>query len=145
MQIDWSKITWFAPEEFDDPNHPGSHTLMDARSIIALNQLREATGWGIITHNKHGLRGCVCVDKTGHSSKSLHYPPHCNAVDFHFDCTVDAREQAMRVLRSGFAGIGIYYDWHWNNDRLSVGFHVDLRKRPQVWTRKKGQYLYILE
>jgi hypothetical protein len=75
----------------------------------------------------------------------LHYAPHCSAVDFHFKTSVDQRAQAVKVLRSGFNGIGIYYDWHWNGQLLPVGFHVDNRKRPQVWHRKNGNYFYLLQ
>ncbi len=144
-QMDWSRIRHFTPDEFDDPNYPGSHQMMDPLTIIRLDQLRHQTGWKIITHNKFGLRSCVCVDKDGHASSSLHYPPHCSAVDFHFDTGIDPRAQVMKVLRSGFTGIGIYYDWHWDNLALPVGFHVDGRSRPQIWKRLNGKYIYFLE
>lgn len=145
MEIDWDKIRHFDPGEFDDPAYPGSNDMMDPMSIITLDQLREETGWGIITHNKFGVRGCVCVNPTGHSSASLHYAPNCSAVDWHFDTKVDTRTQAMKVLRSGFTGIGIYYDWKWDNKKLPVGFHTDRRKKPQIWTRENGQYIYLLK
>ncbi len=143
--MDWSRIDHFVPDEFDDPGHPDSHRFMDPLTIIRLNLLRKTTGWPIVTHNKHGLRGCVCVEKTGHCTSSLHYAPNCSAVDFHFRTHVDARAQAMKVFRSGFTGIGLYYDWEWRDgEPLAIGFHVDNRKRPQVWRRRTGQYIYFL-
>ena len=143
--MDWSRINHFDPEEFDDPDHPGSHAMMDPLTIIRLDQMRENTGWPIITHNKFGLRGCVCIEHTGHSAASLHYAPNCSAVDFHFKTQTDARTQAVKVLHSGFNGIGIYYDWHWDNKKLAIGFHVDGRSRPQIWKREKGQYTYLFK
>lgn len=143
-QMDWSRINNFIPEEFDDPDHPGSHVHMDPVTIIRLDQLRDQTGWPVITHNKFGLHGCVCMEKSGHAPNSLHYPPNCSAVDFHFDTETDTRTQAMTVLRSGFNGIGIYYDWQWDGKPLPIGFHVDNRTRPQIWKRQTNQYIYLL-
>mgnify|MGYP001815867930 CR=1 FL=1 len=144
MNIDWTRILNFTADEFDDPEHPGSWIHMDPDTIILLDVIREMTEWPIITHNKHGIRGCVCVDPTGHSDTSRHYANHpdgCSAVDFHFVTDAPTRDQAMVMLRSGFPGVGIYYDW----SSAPIGFHVDHRDKPQVWTRKKGVYSYILE
>jgi len=144
MSIDWAKVRHFTAEEFDDPLVPGSWIHMAPGTIMLLDTIREITDWPIITHNKHGVRGCVCVEPSGHSKTSRHYASHpdgCSAVDFHFDVNVPAREQAMVVLRSGFPGVGIYYDW----SSCAVGFHVDMRLKPQVWTRKSGVYSYLLE
>lgn len=142
--IDWDKIKHFIPEEFDDIDYLGSHVLMEPQTIIALDELRERTGWPIITHNKFGLHGCVSVDSVGHSPTSLHYPPQCSAVDWHFKTDISSRIQAMEVMKSGFTGIGVYYDWKWNNKKLAIGFHTDCRKRPQIWKRENGQYYYLL-
>ena len=152
----WAKIAHFAPIEFDDPEVPGSHEYMYEGTITLIDRLRKLTGWPILTHNKHGLRGCVCIRHAGHSDNSLHHYDHpdgCSAVDWHFVTDASPRDQAMAVLRSGFTGIGIYYDWRWpSRDRdgrlvsatLPVGFHTDLRPRPQIWTRKGGEYIYWL-
>ena len=145
--MDWNETKHFKPEEFSDPDVPGSWEYMDPETIQLLDILRDEN-WPIITHNKFGLRGCVCVSPDGHSPNSLHYATNkngCSAVDWHFVCGADPRDQAMRVLRSGFRGIGIYYDWHWQGVLLPVGFHVDLRNRPQVWGRVKGKYIYLLK
>jgi hypothetical protein len=149
--VDWDRIEHFDPEEFDDPDHPGSWIHMNPLSIIKLNRLRHKTGWPIITHNKFGLHGCVCVEPEGHSEKSRHYVENkCDAVDWHFDTDADPRVQAMMVWRSEFTGIGIYYDQKWPNkegksEALPVAFHTDLRKRPQVWKRENGEYIYLLK
>ncbi len=144
--MDWSKIKHFDPEEFDDPRHPGSGKHISPITLMRLDQLRERTCWPIITHNKFGLRGCVCVDPEGHAPDSLHYLRNgASAVDFHFQTSVDPRVQAMAVLAGGFWGIGIYPDqWMWNGQVLPIGFHVDSRPRPQVWIRKNGSYFYLL-
>lgn len=147
-RIDWTEIDYFNPEDFDDPDAPGSWELMDPLSIILLNKLRQRTGWPIVTHNRFGVRGCVCVSPAGHSENSLHYaknPDGCSAIDFHFACVADQRAQALSVLKSGFHGIGVYYGWSWARKHLPIGFHVDLRKRPQVWKRTDGRYLYLLK
>ena len=144
-QIDWTKIRSFLPHEFDDPGYPGSWIYLDPGTVYELDRLRQKTGWKIVTHNKYGLRGCVCVDPDGHSPESLHYVANgCSAVDWHFVTDVDPRTQAREVLKSGFTGIGIYYDWHWIG-KLPVGFHTDMRLRPQVWQRDNGKYLYLLK
>jgi len=145
MTIDWNKIRHFKPSEFDDPEAPGSHVHQDAATVYALDNLRHKTGWPIVTHNRFGLRGCVCVRPAGHSTGSLHYVENgASAVDFHFATQAAPRAQAMAVLGSGFAGVGIYYDWHWAGRRLAIGFHVDQRHRPQIWKRIDGEYIYFL-
>jgi len=146
--MDWKSIEHFTPEEFDDPHVPGSHTHMSHATIASLENLRDWTGWPIITHNKFGLRGCVCVDPDGHSKNSYHYIEHqegCSAVDWHFVCNAEPREQALMVLQAGFTGIGIYYDWRWGGKPLSIGFHTDMRVRPQAWKRENGKYIYLLK
>jgi len=146
--IDWTEIDFFDPEEFDDPEAPGSWIYMNPMTIHTLNDLRVRTGWKIVTHNRYGLRGCVCVRKAGHSATSLHYaknPAGCSAVDWHFVTDADPRAQALAVLQSGFTGIGCYYDWQWNSLSLPVGFHTDMRRRPQLWTRVDGRYVYLLK
>jgi hypothetical protein len=143
MSIDWTKVKNFDSDEFDDPTHPGSWINMSPQTIYLLDVIRDFTDWPIITHNKHGIRGCVCVEAAGHACNSRHYIDHpcgCSAVDFHFDCTAKPRDQAMAVLRSGFPGIGIYYDW----SSCDIGFHVDYRSKPQVWRRVGGDYIYLL-
>jgi len=146
--MDWSLIDYFKPEEFDDPLVPGSNKYMSPATILSLENLRDFTGWPIITHNKFGLRGCVCVDPDGHSENSYHYVSHekgCSAVDWHFACDADPREQAMMVLQSGFTGIGIYYDWSWNGKSLPAGFHTDFRDHPQIWKRENDKCVYLLK
>jgi hypothetical protein len=144
MSIDWEEVNNFKPHEFDDPEFPGSWAFMSEKTINLLDSIRTYTGWPIITHNKDGIRGCVCVNPTGHSSNSRHYANHaegCSAVDFHFDTNVDTRKQAMEVLWSGFSGVGIYFDWN----SCEIGFHVDFRIRPQIWKRENGEYTYLLK
>ena len=144
--IDWNQVQYFGPEEFDDPEQPGSWKYMDPLTILTLHNIRKKTGLPIITHNKFGLRGCVCVRKDGHSGDSRHYVGNgCDAVDWHFEINADPRSQAMLILQSGFTGIGIYYDWQWNGKPLSVGFHTDRRKQPQIWKREQGEYIYLLK
>ena len=145
-QVDWATVDHFEPDEFDDPRHPGSWVHMAPETIYCLDRLREQTGWPIETHNKYGLRGCVCVDQNGHSHGSRHYVANqCDAVDWHFVTDESPRIQAMRVMQSGFTGIGIYYDWHWIGGKLLVGFHTDRRKRPQIWKEEKGKRIYLLK
>lgn len=148
--IKWKDIKHFEPEEFDDPNEPGSWKFMNEWTISFLDWLRMETGWPIITHNKFGLRGTVCVLPEGHSDRSLHYansPEGCSAVDWHFDTDADPREQAVYVLHTRFRGVGTYYDWEWPgypDNHLPIGFHTDMRRRYQVWKREHGEYVYLL-
>jgi len=146
--MDWATIKYFKPEEFADPEFPWSWTAMDPKSILLLEWLRRHTGWPIVTHNKFGLRGCVCVKPVGHSPDSRHYKDHpegCSAIDWHFVTDADPRDQAREVLASGFSGIGIYqFEWKWKGALLPIAFHTDRRRRFQVWRRKDGEYCYLL-
>lgn len=146
--VDWDKIDYFDQDEFDDPDHPGSWKYMDPLTVLELNDIRKKTGWPIITHNKFGLKGCVCMEHVGHEDDSAHFfdsPKGCSAVDFHFDNDVDPRVQAGVILKSKFTGIGVYYDWQWRGMPLSIGFHVDRRRIPQLWRREEGKYFYLLK
>lgn len=144
--IDWTKVRHFTFQEFDDPDHPGSGRLISENIVLRLDELRERTGWPIVTHNKFGLRGCVCIDPVGHAPKSYHYKENgACAVDWHFVCDADIRQQAYAVLAAGFRGVGMYpAQWHWAGKLLSIGFHVDDRPRPQYWVKKDGGYVYLL-
>ncbi len=145
-ELDWKLIEHFEQKEFDDPDSPGSWIFMDARAVIMMDWLRKNTEWEIVTHNKFGVRGCVCVQKVGHSPKSFHYVENgAHAVDFHFNTDASARDQACAVVKSGFRGIGIYQDvWKWGGKLLPIAFHVDRRKNFQIWTLRDGEYIYFL-
>lgn len=146
MAIDWEKVPHFERREFDDPNYTGSGDCINGGLLIMLVKLRNATDWPIIPHWKVG--GAVDIDGShGHSNNSYHLKSQgCEAVDFHFVTDIDPRLQVYNVLQLGFGGIGIYYDWKWDNKPLSIGFHVDVRPkgRFQIWKREDGQYIYLL-
>lgn len=147
MSINWDKFKYFERYEFDDPDVPRSGNSINEQTIILLHKIRVDYGMPIITHNKYGLRGCVCIKEKGHSSVSEHYISNgATAVDFHFKTNMGDREQVKIVLEAGFRGVGIYYDWSWPRiGKLSVGFHVDLRKsRYTIWKRGNGKYTYFL-
>lgn len=138
----WKYVKHFKPSEFDDPDFPGSGHKIDGTLLLSLDKLREITGWGIAIHAKQG--GAVDVKGThGHAPKSLHrLDQGARAADFHFVTTASVREQVRAVLQFGFGGTGIYYDWG-----VPVGFHTDVRPpdQYQVWTRKNGEYIYLLK
>ena len=161
--LDWSKIKYFVPEEFSDPDHLGSWEYMSPTTVLLVEWLRKNTGWPIITHNRFGVHGCVCMAKGYHSPNSLHNydcPDGCSAVDVHFLTKASAREQARAVLQSGFIGTGIYQNcWKWVDRKgesyvLPVAFHLDMRKTScfQVWfydvglkLEGKDPYVYLLK
>ena len=149
MDLNWDMIDNFDPEDFEDPDFPGSWKYMNPDTIIALQELRTKTGWPIIPHNKYGIKGCLCVEPGGHSAASYHYKDNKegpSAVDWHFRTAAHSRTQIMAVLKSGFSGIGLYqgHQWTWGGKSLAVGFHTDMRKWPQVWKKTEGNYVYLL-
>jgi len=146
------KETWdlvkeyFKPREFDDPAYPNSGEQIDDELLLKLYRLREETGWAIITHWQVG--GAIDVDgRYGHAPNSYHLLKNgAKAVDFHFKTNAPVNLQIYYVLKQGFGGVGIYYDWHWNGKPLPVGFHVDVRSERNfvVWKRIHRQYIYII-
>jgi len=144
--IEWNKIPEFAREEFDDPNHPGSGDLIDPVLFSKILTMRRYTGWPTVIHGIVG--GAVDVDgRHGHAKSSLHLKKMgCKAADFHFNTEAPTREQYNIVRQFGFSGVGIYYDWHWFGEQLRIGFHVDDRPRDRIqrWTRRDGEYFYLL-
>jgi len=154
MKDFWDRIRHFKPEEFDDPDQPGSYRWMDKKTILLLDWLRKNTGWPVVTHNKFGVHGCVCMTKGHHSPNSFHNydnPHGCSAVDAHFVTNASVREQAQALVQSGFQGIGIYQDcWRWvdkNGEAYTLPFawHVDRREHFQIWKYEKGDYIYLLK
>jgi len=145
--IQWEHISHFDRAEFDDPLYPGSGDLIDPEFLILVVRMRVDVGWPMISHARVG--GCVDVDGVhGHADNSYHLVKMgCKAIDFHFVTTAPARRQYYEVGRFGFGGLGAYFDWHWNDKLLPIGFHVDLRPKDQAqrWTRKNGEYFYLLQ
>ena len=146
MIHNWSKIEHFEEWEFADPNYPGSGNLIDGQLLIMFDKMRTELDRPVIPHGSVG--GCVDVAGSwGHSENSYHRKDKgCKASDFHIETDMSSREQFLCVSSYGFPGIGVYYDWHWDNELLSIGFHVDLRprNRTQRWVRRGGEYLYLL-
>ena len=140
--INWDHVRYFKPEEFDDPDFPGSGHRIDGQLLMTLDKLRHETGWPISIHGKQG--GAVDVNGShGHAEKSLHrLDQGARAVDWHFVCDESVRLQIRAVMQFGFGGTGIYYDWG-----VPVGFHTDVRphNRFQVWTRENGEYIYLVK
>ena len=147
--IEWSDIKWFTPDEFADPDFSGSGELIDMILALNLDYLRGMAGVPIKIQNKVG--GAVDMEgRHGHSDNSYHlFKNGCKAADFYFTeldfitpCkSILPRAQYKLVERQGFGGIGVYYDWG-----IPVGFHVDLRplEKFQRWTRRNGEYFYLL-
>jgi len=146
--INWNKYKYFKEEDFADPLSKGSGNMIDERLLFLLDELRIRFGWPMIFHSIVG--GCVDVNGShGHAKKSYHLTlMGAKAVDFHFQTTkVHARKQFLEVIKTGFTGIGVYFDWSWNNNLLPIGFHVDLRSenKTQIWKRSSGRYIYLLK
>ena len=141
----WEQIRYFTPEEFQDPDAPGSGELIASTLLLLLDKLRHETGWPIVTHWQVG--GCIDVNGThGHARHSYHREDRgCRAVDFHFKTTTSPGEQYYELSKQGFPGIGVYYDWHWGGKSLPIGFHVDTRPKAktQRWVRNLN-YFYLL-
>lgn len=140
--INWKNVRYFKSTEFDDPDYPGSGEKINGTLLLSLDKLRHETGWPIKIHTEQG--GAVDVKGNhGHATHSLHkLNMGAKAADWHFICNESARIQVRAVLKFGFGGTGIYYDWD-----IPVGFHTDVRsiEKYQVWTRRNGQYIYLVE
>ena len=144
--IPWDRIEHFTRAEFQDPRYgPESGDLIDAAFLVLIVRLRIETGWPMLIHWAVG--GAVDVDGAhGHADRSYHLKKQgCKAVDFHFRTGAPVRSQYYEVARVGFAGVGFYPGWTWNG-KIAPGFHVDGRPkdRTQRWTRKNGEYSYLL-
>ena len=124
-------------EEFSDPLHLGSGDLINPEFLVLVVRLRKDTGFPVVIH------AAVDVDGThGHAPNSLHLVKNgAKAIDFHFSTKANQREQFYYVVKGGFTGIGVYYDWN------NWGFHVDMREKDktQIWIRDKGKYMYFLK
>jgi len=144
--INWKHVRYIRPYEVADPLYPGSEDLLDGVLLMMIDDLRHRTGWPLIPHGPVG--GVVDVaGKHGHAPHSYHLKKKgCKAMDFHFETDADPRLQYYEVAKSGFPGLGVYYDWHWDGKILPIGFHVDRRprNRTQRWKRENGKYIYIL-
>lgn len=151
--VNWKYVRHFERKEFDDPLVEGSGDFMDGQLIHMLDKMREDSGYAIITHAAVG--GCVDIAGShGHAPGSYHLKlKGCKAVDFHFadpdsfkPLLLNPRWQYAMVEGFRFPGIGIYYDWHWDNKLLPIGFHIDLRpiNKFQRWVRRDGKYVYLL-
>ena len=137
--INWDRVKFFIPGEFQDPNHPGSGELIDGVTLLWLVELRIDTGWPIKVHWEVG--GAVDMDGShGHAKDSFHLAKNgCMAVDFHFITKASLRKQFYAVMNSKFSGIGIYPEWD------NPGFHVDPRHfdLTQIWKKVGRKYIYF--
>lgn len=146
--IDWSQYSrYFKEEDFADPKVKNSGSMIDFNLFRLMIDLKIRSGEEVKTHSSIG--GCVDVNGDyGHSKESFHLMKMgCKAVDFHFECNLNIREQVHKVVVIGFTGVGIYYNKEFNGRILPVSFHVDNRptKKMQIWKKTNGRYIYLLK
>ena len=135
------------------PTRRSRSVIVETRSVavvpsgnspVSLNPITSGmsieTGWPMLIHWAVG--GAVDVDGAhGHADRSYHRKDMgCKAVDFHFVTGAPVRLQYYEIGRVGFSGLGFY------PDQNPPGWHVDTRPKDQTqrWTRKKGEYIYLL-
>ena len=63
------------------------------------------------------------------------------AIDGFPDCDI-FKAWAKALSSNLFAGIGVYFDTKNNHGIPQPMLHLDLRPRPLIWYRDKGEYLY---
>ena len=118
-----------------------------------LDEVNEALGLNldekqlVRAQAKYEAGGCrweALIDgRYGHAPNSFHLKWNgAKAGDFHFKTEEDPRQQYLWVERMAWPAFGVYYDWKWGGEPLSIGFHVDMRPydRLQRWTRRNGKY-----
>ena len=146
--ITWKDIHHFVEKEFEDSFYEGSGQYIDMTLVLNLDYIWERVY--TISNNKPKIIITQAVDMYGghgHFEKSYHLKVNnCLAADFFIVTTLSPREQYGIVEKQGFGGIGVYYDWKYKGKVLPIGFHVDRRphKILQRWTRRDGQYFYLL-
>ncbi len=146
--ITWKDIKHFKPYEFDDSLYPGSGKEIDMKLVLNLDYLWERV------YTYAGKRPAIIITQGvdlygehGHAANSYHLKRMgCKAADFIILTSVSPRILYFLVEKQGFGGIGVYYDWKYKGKPIPIGFHVDRRpkERIQRWTRRKGEYLYLL-
>jgi len=145
--ITWDNIYHFVEKEFDDSFYENSGQYINMVLVLNLDYIWERVY--TISGKKPKIIITQAVDiygEHGHADNSLHLKiNNCLAVDFFILTNLSSREQYAIVEKQGFKGIGIYYDWKYKGKYLPIGFHVDSRNIIQRWTRRNGEYFYLLE
>jgi len=144
--ITWDNIHHFVEKEFEDSYYKGSGKHINMTMVLNLDYVWERV------YTMSGKKPVIIITQAvdvfgehGHSGNSFHLKINgCKAIDFFILTDLDSREQYKIVEKQGFNGLGVYYDWKYKGKILPIGFHVDSRKKIQRWTRRNGQYFYLL-
>lgn len=128
------KIKNFSINEF--PEDPVK--FADPKLIINLDRLREFIGSAI---NISPVKGALArFDINAKNSQHYAVGRKSTAIDIFIDC--DPFEAFVKILQSKlFNRAGFYPNWKYK-DKITGGFHLDLKDQNLMWYRDNGEYYY---
>jgi hypothetical protein len=141
LDLDWSTIEYFAPTEW--PDHEGASVLahMDARLILALDELRGRVAPGHTLTPSPLARAHIRPEQRArascggrHSLKDRNGNPRLADATDPFADWQTWWDLWVAAQQCAFGGIGVYFDARLDGAPRPM-FHFDLRPQRVLWAR----------